>query len=147
MTALYRNGLYWVNPAVWEWMELGLLLLDDAGTYAFDIEDLVVADLDPSANELTVDGYERQAVTPGEPWWDSPAGLWRLPAPGVSFGGLGDGVPEDPTVAAAVLFEDWGDDADSPLLAHRTVGLQLDSTDFSIQMSSDGAATVSQAAG
>ena len=128
MTDLYRNGLRSLNPTWWDSEpQLGLLLIDADGGSAFDVEDLVVADL---VGELDVDDYERQSVTVSAPTWDAGGSLWLLPSSGVSFGHLGDGVPEDPTVGAVVLFEDLGDDSQSLLLAYQATSTQLDSTEL-----------------
>lgn len=126
----YRTGVRVVSADWWAGEPvLRMGLLDAAGTYAFDAEDLVVTDLDPGANELAVDGYERQTVIPGAPIWDAPR--FRLPCSAASFGFLGDGTPSDPTVQGAFLYWDWtetDDDAQSELIGWLPVGEQLDST-------------------
>lgn len=127
----YRIGVRMMSADWWAGEPLLRMgLIDDAGTYAYDVEDLVVADLDPEANELAVDGYERQTVTAGAPIWDAPK--FRLPMSAANFGFLGDGVPEDPTVQGAFLYwdptEGEDDDSTSELIGWLPVNEQLDST-------------------
>ena len=143
MTDIYRPGLRIMSPLWWEeGPPLGLLLLDAEGGSAFDLADLVVADL---VGELSVPGYARQVPVASPPTWDAGSGTWTLAGAGVSFGHLGAGVPEDPTVGAVVLFGQGDDDESSQLLAYQAVSVQLDSTELFVPVPS-GFAVVRQGA-
>lgn len=135
---IYRKGLYVGSPAWWDASPmLEVLLLDAAGSYAFDVEDLFVADLTPGSNELATTNYARQSVTVNPATWNATLDRWELPAATITFANLGPAVGP-PTVGGVVVYQKVTNDADSPVLIHQAASKVLDSTDLTITVAGTG---------
>lgn len=104
---------------VWDSSDIRLLLLDDAGSYTPDRDDVFVADLAPSSNELDTTGYERKTLAGLDV--QTSGGSVLLLASDVVWGPLG----VDETVQAAVVYEQVSDDSDSRLVAYLASGKSL----------------------
>lgn len=109
--ALYNKGLEEIGKALTDLDGSDLRLLLVKTSYSFDKDHHFVSDV--SANEVSVSGYSRQALTTKTVTRDDTNDFAYLDADDVTFASLAAGQ----TVGGAILFRHTGSDATAPVIA------------------------------
>jgi hypothetical protein len=142
----YNNGKEALCNGTLDWDDGGatiqMLLLDDAGSYAFDADDNVVNDLTPGTNESSGTGYARKTIS-GRSVTQDDTNDWAKcdatdPATytGADFG----------DVQAAVIYLFVTDDSDHILICYLDgpdFPITTNGGDLTLQFNSDGVFTLS----